>query len=326
MNLTGTDALEQADVVLALDVWSVNLKLRRLSDRATHETVQVIDGDYELIDVGLHDLKASSLTHDYNALVETDLPILADTHLAVPQLRDAVRERLDANDALRSRAEDRSESLANVHTEQREYWRRAAEEASDDDPIAVEKLAFDLWNTVRDDSWVVVNGTLSGWVHKLWDVDEFDQYIGGMSGGGGVGYGIGAAIGGALAYEDTDRVPINIQSDGDLMQVLGGLWTIAHHDVPLFTVVHNNGCLFNSTNHRMELADYRGRDASFERALVGTSVTDPTPDYASIAASFGIESYGPVTDPEDLSDVLQSAWSVTKRGEPVLVDVVSKPR
>jgi thiamine pyrophosphate-dependent acetolactate synthase large subunit-like protein len=76
----------------------------------------------------------------------------------------------------------------------------------------------------------------------------------------------------------------------------------------------------------MELADYRGRDASFERALVGTSVTDPTPDYASIAASFGIESYGPVTDPEDLSDVLQSAWSVAKRGEPVLVDVVSKPR
>jgi acetolactate synthase-1/2/3 large subunit len=326
MNLTGTDAIQQADVVLALDVWSVNLKLRTLTDRATHETASLIDDEFELIDVGLHDLEASSLTHDYNALVETSIPILADTHHAVPALRDAVEDRLAESSGAQKRAEERFKTLSSIHTEQREQWRTEAADARNQQTIAVQQLASDLWETVRDGEWVIVNGTLSGWAHKLWDIDQFDQYVGGMSGGGGVGYGIGAAIGGALAYEDTNRVPINIQSDGDLMQFLGGLWTIAHHDVPLFTVVHNNGCLFNSTNHRMELAAHRGRDASFERALVGTSVTDPTPDYASIAASFGIKGYGPVSDEADLEGVLKSAWSVAKQGKPVLVDVVSQPR
>jgi acetolactate synthase-1/2/3 large subunit len=70
----------------------------------------------------------------------------------------------------------------------------------------------------------------------------------------------------------------------------------------MFTAVHNNGSLYNSTNHRMELTEHRGRDASFERALVGTGLYEPIPDYASIAEyastaeSMGVTGYGPVED------------------------------
>ena len=46
----------------------------------------------------------------------------------------------------------------------------------------------------------------------------------------------------------------------------------------------------------MELTEHRGRDASFERALVGTGLYEPIPDYASIAESMGVTGYGPVED------------------------------
>ncbi|WP_380676173.1 thiamine pyrophosphate-dependent enzyme [Salinigranum sp. GCM10025319] len=114
-------------------------------------------------------------------------------------------------------------------------------------------------------------------------------------------------IGGALAYEGTGRVPISLQSDGDLMPFPAALWTMARYDVPLLSVVHNNGALYNSTQHRMNLAAYRGRDDSYERALVGTGL-NPVPDYASLAELFGVTGYGPVEEPDELAPVLERAW------------------
>ena len=325
MNLTGTDVLRDADLVLALDARNPNLKLQTV-DRVTHERSERVENAFDLISVGMDDVGISSLTADYDALRETTMSILADTALAVPALYNAVSERLDADETAARRAEERFDELATEHDERRATWQEAAKEAWDEEPISIPRLAGELRETIRDDPWVIVAGTLGGWPHRLWEIDEFDRYVGGMSGGGGVGYGIGAAIGGALAYSDTDRVPINLQADGDLMQFLSGLWTVAHHDVSLFTVVHNNRCLYNSTRHRMDLAELRGRDASFERALIGTSVTDPTPDYAAIAEALGVSGYGPIEDPADLGPTLEAAWDEAKTGSAVLVDVVSQPR
>jgi acetolactate synthase-1/2/3 large subunit len=56
----------------------------------------------------------------------------------------------------------------------------------------------------------------------LWEIDEYDQYVGSYS-GGGIGRGVGQAIDAAIAYDDTDRVPINLQLDGDLLFYPGGL-------------------------------------------------------------------------------------------------------
>jgi acetolactate synthase-1/2/3 large subunit len=76
----------------------------------------------------------------------------------------------------------------------------------------------------------------------------------------------------------------------------------------------------------MELAGLRGRDDSFERALVGTSTRDPRPDYAGLAESFDIRGFGPVTDPSDRRETLRVAWETVRDGEPVLVDVHCQPR
>lgn len=325
MDLTGTEVYRQADVVLGLDSWSLNYTLKDV-DRVRNELTEAIEDDFDVINVGPHELGASSLTADYNGLRETEIPVLADLELALPALVGAVRDRIADDTGLQQKADNRFAKMEEKHETQRAEWEQEAESSWDETPISIPRLAGEIWDVIQDKEWVLVNGTLRGWSHKLWDVDEYDKYIGGSSGGGGIGYGIGGAIGGALAYSDTDRVPINLQPDGDLMFYLCGLWTIGHYDLPMLSVVHNNKALYNSTEHRMRLAEHRDRDSSYERALVGTGLHEPVPDYAQIAESMGVNGYGPIKDPEDLAPAFTAAWGDVKNGQPALVDVVSQPR
>ncbi|MFB6131583.1 MAG: thiamine pyrophosphate-binding protein [Salinigranum sp.] len=325
LNLSGADVYDRADVLVTLDVDSVEQFLVE-ADQATHERRPALPEEPTLIDVGPGDLGASSLTGDYCALHGADLSILADTALAVPALREAVTDAVAGDDGFAARAARRTEEIERIHRDLRAEWRAEVEAAWDETPISLPRLAAEIWEVLRDEQWVLVNGTLRKWTHRLWEIDEYDRYVGGYSGGGGVGYGVGGAIGGALAYADTDRIPINLQSDGDLISNLGGLWTQAHSEIPMLTVVHNNRALYNSTNHRMKLAAYRGREASYERSLIGTGLTDPVPDYASAAESVGVNGYGPIERPDDLRPALEDALADVKAGEPALVDVVSQPR
>jgi thiamine pyrophosphate-dependent acetolactate synthase large subunit-like protein len=94
----------------------------------------------------------------------------------------------------------------------------------------------------------------------------------------------------------------------------------------MLNVIHNNRSLYNSTQHRMRLADFRGRDDSYESALIGTGYWEPTPDYAEMAESMGVNGYGPIEDPDEIAPALQAAWEDVQNGEPALVDVVCQPR
>lgn len=324
MNCSGTDVISNADLIVSLDTWALDTVLLE-TDIATQERTRITE-DVPVIDIGTQDLEKSSLVMGFEEPRETELSVLADTGLALPRLVEAARIRLNDNPHAQERVNDRYETVAERHRSQREAWQDVAEERWNEEPISLPRLSGELWSTVVDEEWVIVNGTLRHWIQRLWDLDEFDQYIGGYSGGGGLGYGAGAAIGGALAYSDTNRIPISLQSDGDLLMHLSALWVMGHYDVQMLSIVHNNRSFYNSTNHRMQLAEYRGRDASLEQALIGTGIKDPVPDYATIADSMGVSGYGPVEDPDELPAVLAEAWAEAKSGSPVLVDVVSAPR
>ena len=325
MELTGTEVYREADVILGLDVWSYNDTLKD-TDRTRHELEEAIEGDFKLIDISLREQEMSSLFANSYAQRKIDVRIAADTELAVPALRDSIVEQVEDDDALQRQINDRFDAFATRHNQQRAAWTKQVEKTWDEMPIALPRLTAELGDTIADDKWVIVNGTFRGWPHRLWEINDYDQYIGGRSGGAGVGYGIGAAIGGALAYQDTERIPINLQTDGDLMFYPGALWMLGHYSIPMLTVVHNNQTLYNSTEHRINLAEFRGRDDSYERALIGTGYWDPTPDYGAMAESMGVNGYGPIKDPDDIAGALQAALNDVKNGEPALVDVICQPR
>lgn len=318
-----TDVYRDADVVLGIDVRSLNHTLTNV-DPVENVLTEAIDGEFSLINVGTHDLGISSVIVNYYKDRETHVPILAESEQAIPALQEAVDERMEPAD--RERAAERVEELGSIHDDYRERWRSEVEDTWDETPISIPRLTAEIGEVIAGEAWTIVNGTLRGWPHRLWDIDEFDKYVGGTSGGAGLGYGPGAAVGAALAYHDTGRIPINLQADGDFFMYPSSMWMMSHYDLPIFNVVHNNRAFYNSTNHRIELAKFRGRDASLERARIGTGIWDPTPDYAAVAESMGVNGYGPIEDPGDLAPALEAAWKDARSGQPALVDVISQPR
>ena len=51
--------------------------------------------------------------------------------------------------------------------------------------------------------------------------------MGGLAGGAGLGSGPGMAVGAALALAGSDRLPVAVLGDGDLLTGAGALWTAA---------------------------------------------------------------------------------------------------
>jgi thiamine pyrophosphate-dependent acetolactate synthase large subunit-like protein len=150
----------------------------------------------------------------------------------------------------------------------------------------------------------------------------------GNSGGYGLGYNLSAAVGAALANRAHGRFSVNLQPDGDFMYTPGVLWTAAHHQIPMLTVMHNNRGYHQEVMHVQRLSNRRNRVASLGKTMgpIGTSIEAPDIDYAKMAASMGWWSAGPIKDPNELAPTLKRAVEVVKSGQPALVDVWTQPR
>jgi thiamine pyrophosphate-dependent acetolactate synthase large subunit-like protein len=158
-------------------------------------------------------------------------------------------------------------------------------------------------------------------------MDKHYQWIGG-SGAAGLGYGPPASIGAALGNKSLGRFSVSIQSDGDLMFTSSSLWTAAHHNIPLLSVMHNNRGYHQEVMHVQRLSNRRNRVASLGKTMgpIGTSIESPDVDYAGLAKSMGWWSAGPLKDPAELGAVLKKAVQVVQAGEPALIDVWTQPR
>jgi len=87
-------------------------------------------------------------------------------------------------------------------------------------------LAGELWEAVKNEDWVLTSNDLNSWTRRLWDWEHAQQYLGRCN-GAGLGYGPGATVGAALAYRNTDKLVVSLQSDGDFLFTPSALWTAA---------------------------------------------------------------------------------------------------
>ncbi|MDR7481112.1 MAG: thiamine pyrophosphate-binding protein [Armatimonadota bacterium] len=327
LDLTGAedDLLPQADVVLALDVFDLEMATST-TDRTARRARTRLRAGARVIHISLNDLVVRSWIQEHGRLQPVDLPITADTALALPALAARCARLVRGQSALRARLDRRRARLARLHHALRARWRAAAERAREARPIALPRLALDLGDVVGGEDWVLVNRTLRGWTRRLWDWPLRPgrvPYVGAHK-GGGVGYGLGHAVGAALAYGG-QRLCIDIQPDGDLLYTPSALWTAAHHRIPLLVVMFNNRTYYNDEEHQVLMARARGRPV--ERAHIGQAMKDPPVDFAALARSFGIEAWGPVEDPGQLRATLaRAARVVARERRPALVDVVMQNR
>lgn len=317
------DLLQKADVILALDVSDLFGSLTTVS-KQTRNSEYVTSAGVKIIGISMNDMLVHSWANDYQALQAMDVPMTADTSVAIPELTRLCRELLGNDSKKKSALEARQRELAEKHKARRAKWRADAEAKGSQKEISTAWLALEVGEAVKREPWVLVNGTSNGWTRRLWDYTKPNQSLGG-SGGAGLGYGPGASIGAALALKDTGSVAIAIQSDGDMLMTSSALWTAAKHRIPLLMVMHNNQSYYNSEEHGIEVAKFRKRPV--ENAGIGTHVDDPAIDFATMAKSFGVNAEGAVRNPADLRPAVERGLKYVKEKQaPYLIDVIAEPR
>ncbi|MPZ88336.1 MAG: thiamine pyrophosphate-binding protein [Nitriliruptorales bacterium] len=317
LNVTGSDAVTDADLVLFLDVKDFGKPTQEL-DRVARTIRSLIPDRAKVVDLGFNDLEISSWSHDFTALHPTDLQVTADTSVALPPLLERCRE-LEARQPDRRRArESRKRRLADVHEATWEGWRRQAKKDWDLSPVSTARLAAETWEVVQEHDWVLTAGTASGWALRTWDFDRPYRHAGASL---GTATQISISLGVALAHKGSGRLVVDLQPDGDLMFDPGALWVAAYHKIPMLTVMFNNRAYYNDWEHQERIAHHRGTPV--ENAYLGMEINDPAPDFANIARSFGWYGEGPISDPDQVRDAVRRAADVVmSTGQPALVDVV----
>ncbi len=317
-------AIAGADVILGLELTDFWGLVNTFRDQLHRSWAPAVQAGAKLISISSGDLYTKGNFQDLQRYQPVDLAIAADAEATLPSLIEAVR-RLMTPERRRALA-SRGQGLATVRQQLLERARTDASYAWDSSPISTARLTSEIWNLIKDDDWSVIMSEpqfVSNWPQRLWDMKEHHQFTG-SSGGYGVGYGAPAAVGAALANKRYGRMTVNIQNDGDLLYAPGVLWTAAHHQIPLLSVMHNNRAYHQETMHVQRMANRAQRGVT--RANIGTEISKPDVDFAKLAQSMGVFGIGPITDPAELAPALQKAIAVVRRGEPALVDVVTQPR
>ena len=319
-------AIAEADVILGLEVTDFWSTVNALRDQLHRSARRVASPTAKLITITTGDLYIRANYQDFRRMQDVDLAIAADGEATLPALIDAVKRLSNAD--RRRVFQERSARLAEASRAAAERTRVAASYAWDASPVSTARLCAEVWAQIKNEDWSLVSSYYSsdsngGWTRRLWDFNKSYQWLG-HAGGGGIGYGAPASVGGALANRRHGRLSVAIQSDGDLMYAPGVLWTAAHHNIPLLSVMNNNRSYHMEIMHVQRMCNARNR--GINRGMIGSELTDPNIDYARLAQSMGLYAEGPITNPKDLGPAISRAIAVVKKGEPALVDVVTQVR
>ena len=341
MNMPNTHYLNQtasaqnlirnADVIMGLecrDFWNtVNQWIDNGDEHGHGNRESRIKPNTKLITISSMELNTKANFQDFQRFQVTDIGMAADSEASLPYLIEAVRSAIPSDK--KAAIEKRGEALKKSHQQARERQRQTAALGWDASPISTARLNAEVYNAVKNEDWSLVTstGNTSGWSERMFKMDKHYRWLGG-SGASGLGYGLPASVGAAHANRALGRFSVSIQGDGDMMYAPGALWTAAHHDIPLLTVMHNNRGYHQEVMHLQRLSNRRNRVASLGKTAgpIGTSIDSPNVDYAGLARSQGWWAKGPITDPKDLGPALKEAVEVVKKGQPALIDSVTQPR
>lgn len=325
LNVTdkGRGAVSEADVIMGLgltDFWGT---VNSYADNPERLQGSRIKDDTRLISITPGDLYLRANYQDFQRFQQVDLAIGADVEATLPLLIDAVKVAITP--ASKAVIDGRAEGYRKGQAKLKERALAAAAVAWDAAPISTARLSAEVWAAVKAHDWALVSidSSLSYWPHRLWDFAKPYQFIG-HQGAAGVGYGLPAAVGAALAHRAHCRLVVNIQNDGDALYNSGALWTAVHHKIPMLTVMHNNRAYHQELMHVQRVSNWR--DRGVDRQWIGTTITNPDVDFATLARSMGMTGIGPITDPAKLGPAIGRAVAMVLAGEPVLIDVITQPR
>jgi acetolactate synthase-1/2/3 large subunit len=325
MNLTGLNRrlLPEADVVVGMENVDFAGATSMPPVKPARTSRPILKPDCKVANIALDELLLRAWATDYQKLMSVDLPMLADTEAAIPQLLAACQRLVEKGKGNQSRIKDRAERLGKMRDELHAGWRKETENRWNESPMSVRRMMAEVYNAVKNEDWVLALGRSYRLAPGIWEFTQPRQYCG-EGGGGGLGYGTGGAVGVALAHKDTGKLPVAMIGDGDFMMACTALWTAVHYKQPLLVLIRNNRSYYNDEEHQQLIAEVRQRP--MENAWIGMKTIDPAVDLATVARGFGCWAEGPVEDPNALGPALQRAVDQVRQGNVAFLDVIVKPR
>ena len=188
---------------------------------------------------------------------------------------------------------------------------------SETSDLTVRHLQYALRDSTTADSVTLIRVPFA-WNFTDWPLRDPLSYLGG-DGGGGIGAGPGMAVGAALALRGTERLPVAVLGDGDLLMGVTALWTATTHDIPLLVIVANNSSFYNDEIHQRTVAKMRDRPVS--NAHIGMRIEGPGVNIADLARGQGWDAFGPIQSAAELRLALAQATDIVRNGGRALVDV-----
>lgn len=151
--------------------------------------------------------------------------------------------------------------------------------------------------------------TTGGTLERLGALKDPAGYFGHR--GWALGWGLGCALGVKLAWPD--RPVLCLLGDGAALYGIQGLWSAAHHRLPVTFVVCNNA--------QYQILKHCGNALPLPRMAAGKylamDLVPPEVDFVGLARSLGVEAHR-ITEPEELADRVRASLAGEK---PQLFDV-----
>ncbi|MDG2175837.1 MAG: thiamine pyrophosphate-binding protein [Gammaproteobacteria bacterium] len=319
--LCGPGADTNNDFVLGLESESPNISLFR-------PTVESLTQSRDDMGVGFGGMRTNVPASGRGAPRQRPGTVMSiDAEGSIPVITGEAMRLISANQKSKIEARKANHASANQSAYVAALKEAVAEKKKgwDLSPVSTARIYAELWPLIKDEDWCLASpSNFSGGHHRqLWSHNKPYSYLGGQ-GAAGMGYGAGACGGAALAARGRNRMVVNVQTDGDMNYTPGVLWSAAHHQLPMLTVMHNNRAWHQELMFIQYLAGVRGRGT--DRAHIGTTLRDPFIDYAKMAEAYGMAGEGPIEDPTLLAAALKRGVESVKNGEPYMIDVVTQPR
>ena len=244
----------------------------------------------------------SERAHELGKNYRTDLAVQADVKQSLVALLPLVRKKADRQTA----AQRLAELEPGNWSAQRDRARREAILAAETSPIDPQFLMLRFTESLPREAVVVDEGLVSTYsLLKFLALRGPKDYYGLAS--GGLGFAVPGAVGISMALPD--RPVAVVVGDGSAMYSIQGLWTAAHHRLPITYLVANN------RGYRI----IKERLVSFRRSdrFTGMDLRNPEIDFVSLAASFGLAARR-ISDPQEIPSALSDAFA---NGRPNLIDI-----
>jgi thiamine pyrophosphate-dependent acetolactate synthase large subunit-like protein len=316
--------IPQADLILALDVPDLEGAVtKRAQEKGRRRPIELLAPNTKIINVALDDLLVRAWSTDFNKLRQADLMVMADTSAFLPELVRRLKADQQGLGKIGGAINERRGAWAKLYADKQAALEKEKKSKWDEKPIAMTRLYAELIEALKNEDWVLTNGSSQGKENSYLPATKFNQILGKYK-GGGLGYGLPASLGAALAHKGSGKFCVDLQPDGDLLFTVSGLWTAVHHQIPLLIVVCSNRSYYNDEEHQERVAEARGRPV--ENKTIGIRIQEPEVDFGAMARTYGCWGAGPITEPKDLVKTLREAVKVVKEGKPALVDVVCQMR